>query len=204
MNPARALAPLILLVQPMTASDRAFTVDRNHTVLGFKAATPLFEVPGRFDRYRVDITGDPDAPAAVKVRVELDAASINTANAGRDTHLKSPDFFDSARFPKLLFSSDKAWREGDLIKVAGTLEIRGQKKELTLAFTPATGLNGAGIPTWSYRAALRIDRKDFGLGADSLAAKIGLKDNVDLDLLLVGFFGDPPQAPAPKRVRSKK
>jgi polyisoprenoid-binding protein YceI len=203
MNLGRALAPLILLLHPLAAADRIFTVDRNHTVLGFKAATPLFEVPGRFDRYRVDITGDPDAPAAVKVRVELDAASINTNNPARDTHLKSPDFFDAAHYPKLVFASEKAWREGDQVKVAGTLEIRGQKKELTLAFTPATGLNGAGVPTWSYRGTLRIDRKDFGLGAESLAAKLGLKDGVDLDLLLVGFFGDLPEAPAPKR-RPKK
>lgn len=204
MRLLRAFAPLLLLLQPLAAADRSFTVDRNHTVLGFKAATPLFEVPGRFDRYRVEITGDPDAPAAVKVRVEFDAASINTANPGRDTHLKSADFFDAAHHPKLVFTSEKAWREGDQVKVAGTLEIRGQKKELILAFTPATGLNGAGVPTWSYRGSLRLDRKDFGIGSDSLAAKIGLKDQVELDLLLVGFFNDAATPAAGKPRGSKK
>lgn len=190
MHLGRALAPLLLLLQPLSAADRTFAVDRAHTVFGFKAGTPLFEVPGRFDRYRVDISGDPDAPASVKVRVELEAGSINTSNSSRDTHLKSPDFFDAVRHPKLVFSSDRAWKEGDQLKVAGTLEIRGRKKDLTLAFQPATGLNGAGVPTWSYRGSLRIDRRDFGIGADSLAAKIGLKDPVDLDLLLVGFFNE--------------
>lgn len=190
MNISRVLAPLLLLLQPLGAAERAFTLDRAHTVFGFKAATPLFEVQGRFDRYRVDILGDPDAPGNVKVRVELEAGSINTSNASRDTHLKSADFFDAARFPKVVFSSDRAWKEGDQVKVAGTLEIRGQRKELVLAFQPATGLNGAGVPTWSYRGSLRIDRRDFGIGAESLAAKIGLKDPVDLDLLLVGFFKD--------------
>jgi polyisoprenoid-binding protein YceI len=194
MHPGRALAPLLLLLQPLSAGDRTFSVDRAHTVFGFKAGTPLFEVPGRFDRYRVDIAGDPDAPSTVKVRVELEAGSINTSNASRDTHLKSPDFFDAAHYPKLVFRSDRAWKEGDQVKVAGTLEIRGQKKELVLAFQPATGLNGAGVPTWSYRGSLRIDRRDFGIGADSLAARIGLKDPVDLDLLLVGFFKEPPEA----------
>lgn len=200
----RAFAPLLLLLQPLAGADRIFTVDRNHTVLGFKAATPLFEVPGRFDRYRIDITGDPDAPAAVQVRVELEAGSINTANPGRDSHLKSADFFDAAHHPKLVFTSEKAWRDGDQVKVAGTLEIRGQKRELTLAFTPATGLNGAGVPTWSYRGSLRLDRRDFGIGADSFAAKIGLKDTIELDLLLVGFFNDPPAETAPRRGRAKK
>lgn len=197
--PARALLPFLILLQPLAAADRSFAVDRAHTVFGFKAATPLFEVPGRFDRYTVDITGDPDAPATVAVRVELEAASINTANAGRDSHLRSPDFFDAARHPKLVFRSDRAWQDGDQLKVAGTLEIRGQRKELTLAFRPATGLNGAGVPTWSYRGSLRIDRRDFGIGADSLAAKIGLKDPVDLDLLLVGFFKEPQAGRPAKR-----
>ncbi len=195
----RALLPLLLVLQPLAAADRVFAVDRAHTVFGFKASTPLFEVPGHFDRYAVDITGDPDAPATVAVRVELEAASINTANAGRDTHLRSPDFFDAARHPKLVFRSDRAWQDGEQLKVAGTLEIRGQKKELTLAFRPANGLNGAGVPTWSYRGSLRIDRRDFGIGADSLAAKIGLKDPVDLDLLLVGFFKEPQAGRAARR-----
>lgn len=204
MRVLHAFVPMLLMLQPLAGADRTFTVDRNHTVLGFKAATPLFEVPGRFDRYRIDITGDPDAPAAVKVRVELEAGSINTANPGRDSHLKSADFFDAAHHPKLVFTSEKAWREGDQVKVAGTLEIRGQKRELVLSFTPATGLNGAGVPTWSYRGGLRLDRRDFGIGAESLAAKIGLKDSVEVDLLLVGFFNDPPPQAAPSRGRAKK
>ena len=199
MHLARAFAPLLLLALPLAAAERSFAVDRNHTVLGFKASTLLFEVPGRFGRYKVDIAGDPDAPSSVKVRVEVNAASIDTSNPTRDTHLKSPDFFDAAHFPKLVFTSDKAWKEGDQVKVAGTLEIRGRKKDLTLAFTPATGLNGAGVPTWSYRGSLRIDRKDFGLGAESVAAKIGMKDAVELDLLLVGFFNDPAPQPRGKK-----
>ena len=209
MNLLRRMAPLalVLLALPLHAGKREFSVDRNHSVLGFKAATPLFEVPGRFDRYKVQIEGDPDTLAEVKVRVELDAASINTSNAGRDQHLRTPDFFDAARYPKLVFTSEKAWKEGEQVKVAGTLEIHGQKKDITLAFTPATGLNGAGVPTWSYRGTLRIDRKDFGIGTDSLAAKIGLKDAVDLDLLLVGFFNEPAApaaAPARKHGKGKK
>lgn len=199
MNLSRALAPLLLLLQPLSASERAFALDRAHTVFGFKAATPLFEVQGRFDRYKVDILGDPDAPSSVKVRVELEAGSINTANSTRDTHLKSPDFFDATRFPKVVFRSDRAWKEGDQLKVAGTLEIRGKTKELVLTFQPATGLNGAGVPTWSYRGSFRLDRRDFGIGAESLAAKIGLKDPVDLDLLLVGFFTEREAAPRGKR-----
>ena len=74
--------------------------------------------------------------------------------------------------------------------VAGTLDLHGVKKDLTLAFEPAFGQNGAGVDTWSYEASLGIHRSDFGIGADSVAAKLSLKDPVELNLMLVGFFHD--------------
>jgi polyisoprenoid-binding protein YceI len=73
---------------------------------------------------------------------------------------------------------------------AGTLEMHGVKKDLTLAFEPAFGKNGAGVDTWSYEATFQLRRSDFGIGADSVAAKISLKDPVEVDLMLVGFFHD--------------
>ena len=90
MHLARAFAPLLLLALPLAAAERSFAVDRNHTVLGFKASTLLFEVPGRFGRYKVDIAGDPDAPSSVKVRVEVNAASIDTSNPTRTPTSRAP------------------------------------------------------------------------------------------------------------------
>jgi len=94
--------------------------------------------------------------------------------------------------------------------VAGTLDMHGVKKPMTLSFTPAFGKNGGGEDTWSYETTLKINRKDFGIGASSVAAKISLKDEVDLDLLLVGAFkakegaAEPDPAPAPKKVHRMK
>lgn len=76
--------------------------------------------------------------------------------------------------------------------------MHGRKKDLQIAFQEAKGLNGADVPTWSYKATLPINRKDFWIGTDSVAAKISLKDEVQLDLLLVGFFNDPEPEPARK------
>lgn len=200
------LAVSLMLGLPTLAGDQVFTPDTNHTVLGFKAATLLFDVPGRFERYHTDIAGDPDALSSVKIRVEIDAKSISTNNKMRDDHLRSADFFDAVRYPKIVFTSEKAWKEGDKIVVHGTLELHGQKKELQIPFTPAKGLNGAGAMTWSYKATLPLKRQDFALGADSVAAKISLKDQVDLEILLVGFFNDsaPAKATAPAQARKAK
>lgn len=198
----RSILPALLLALPLLAQPRVFRVDENHTVLGFKASTLLFDVPGRFTRYKADIQGDPAAPEGAKVQLDIDAQSISTAIQARDEHLRSADFFDVARYPKITFTSREVHRDGDRVVVRGTLAMHGVSRDLDLSFVSAEGLNGAGTRTWSYRATLPLDRLDFGLGAESVAAKISLKRPVELDLLLVGFFEEA-QAPA-KPASTKK
>ena len=184
------LALALLSFVTAFAGTKAFTPDTTHTRIGFKAATLLFKVDGRFDRTQVDIQGDPATLEGVKIRVVIDAASVDTQNETRDNHLRTADFFDVKRFPSIVFTSTRAWRQGGQVMVAGTLDMHGVKKDLTLAFDPAFGKNGAGVDTWSYETTFKLNRSDFGIGADSIAAKISLKDPVEVDLLLVGFFHD--------------
>ncbi len=187
----RLLLPALLLAIPLMAQTKVFRVDDNHTVIGFKASTLLFDVPGRFTRYKADIQGDPATLEGAKIRIDIDAKSINTANGSRDEHLRTADFFDVAKHPKITFTSREVRREGDRVVVRGTLAMHGVIKDLDLAFVAAEGMNGADVRTWSYRATLPLDRLDFGVGAESVAAKISLKRQVELDLLLVGFFEEP-------------
>ena len=190
----RSILPALLLALPLLAQTRVFRVDDTHTVLGFKASTLLFDVPGRFTHYKADIQGDPASPAGAKVLLDIDTRSIDTANNARDEHLRSADFFDAAKYPKITFISREVRREGERVVVRGTLVMHGSTRDLDLAFLAAEGMNGAGTHTWSYRGTLPLDRLDFGIGAESVAAKISLKRQVELDLLLVGFFEDPPVA----------
>jgi len=199
----RLLLSALLLAAPLMAQTKVFRVDENHTVLGFKASTLLFDVPGRFTRFKADIQGDPASLAGAQVHLDIDARSINTANASRDEHLRTPDFFDVARYPKITFASKEVRREGDRLLVKGSLTMHGVTKDLDLAFVAAEGMNGAEVRTWSYRATLPLDRLDFGVGAESVAAKISLRRQVELELLLVGFFEDPAPAKAVP-VKAKK
>jgi polyisoprenoid-binding protein YceI len=193
----RALLPALLLAAPLLSQARHFRVDDTHTVLGFKASTLLFDVPGRFTRYQAEIQGDPSAPEGATVRLDIDAKSVNTDNPTRDGHLRTPDFFDVAKYPKITFVSQAVHKEGDHVLVHGTLTMHGVSRDLDLTFQSAEGMNGAGTHTWSYRTTLPLDRLAFGIGAESVAAKISLKREVELNLLLVGFFEEPP-APAPQ------
>lgn len=196
------LAVLALPAPQAQAQTRVFEADTNHTSLGFKAATLLFKVDGTFRKYRTEITGNPDDPKDASVKVTLYTNSISTKNRQRDEHLVTDDFFDAAKYPRIVFTSSKVAREGGKVVVTGTLDLHGVKKELTIPFEPSFGKNGAGADTWSYEGSVKINRKDFGIGADSVAAKISLKDEVELNLLLVGFFEEA-KAEAPKNMTPK-
>lgn len=205
-----ALAALLLIAPAasLSAADKTFTPDTIHSRIGFSAKT-IFKVEGNFGKYATDISGDPDTLEHAKVRLEIEVASINTENKSRDTHLKTPDFFDAAKYPRIVFTSSKVWKQGAQVVVQGTLDMHGVKKELTIPFEPSFGKNGAGNDTWSYEGSLKINRNDFGIGSDSIAAKLGLKDTVELNLQLVGFFheketakSEPNKAPAKKQKKA--
>lgn len=197
----------LVLMAPATAlsaADKTFTPDTVHTRIGFTAKT-LFKVEGNFGKYTTEISGEPDTLENAAVKVEIDVASINTENKTRDSHLKKPDFFDAAKYPKIVFTSSKVWKQGTQVMVQGTLDMHGVKKDLTIPFEPSFGKNGAGNDTWSYEGSLKINRNDFGIGAGSIAAKISLKDTVELNLQLVGFFHEKEATkPVPAKAPVKK
>jgi polyisoprenoid-binding protein YceI len=168
----------------------AFTpleLDRVHSKVGFTAATILFDVDGQFREFVVNVEGDPSKPETVKVEANIDVASIDTGNAKRDDHLKSPDFFDAAKHPKIRFTSINVKSKGSELIVKGNLTMHGTTKLVSIPFKVAKGKNGAGVDTTTYKGKLTIDRNDFGIGTDSVAAKISLEDEVQIKLLVVTF-----------------
>lgn len=180
-------AALLVATLPALAGTKAFTPDTIHSRIGFTAKT-LFKVEGAFTKYQVEISGDPDSLQDAKVKLVIDAASINTDNETRDNHLRSADFFDAAKYPSITFTSKHIWKQDGHLMVGGTLEMHGVKKDLVIPFDLSTGKNGAGNDTWSYEGELKINRDDWGIGGADIVAKIGLKKEVTLDLQLVGFW----------------
>ncbi len=198
------LLAALLCFAPLFSAERMFRADRDHTRIGFKAATLLFDVPGKFTRYTASLSGDPDTLENARAVVELETASIDTENAKRDTHLRTADFFDAAKYPKITFTSSRIWRDGGILNVAGTLDMHGVKKDLVIPFEANKGETGGGT-TYAWKGSARLKRTDFGIG-EGIAAKISLKDEVELNLLLVGFFDEAKAAPAkatPARRRKK-
>ena len=186
-NALGAALGLLLVSSTAFAAYSALTLDHTHSKVGFTAETLLFDVDGEFSEYSVEIDGDPAKPDTVKVKASIAVASIDTQNTKRDNHLKSPDFFDVEKYPKITFTSTSARWKGSQLIVRGNLTMHGKTKQVTIPFKVAKGKNGAGVDTTTYKGKLTIDRNDFGIGTDSLAAKISLEDEVDLKLLIVTF-----------------
>ena len=179
------VAALSLVSAAALAAYAPLELDRVHSKVGFTAATVLFDVDGQFTKYDVQIEGDAARPETVRVRATIDVDSIDTQNTKRDNHLKSDDFFDAAKHPKITFTSTSIKGRGDQVTVKGNLSMRGKTKLVTIPFKVARGNNGAGIPTTTYKGKLTVDRNDFGIGTDDITAKISLEDDVDIKLVIV-------------------
>ena len=115
---------------------RTLDIDRSHSDVAFQVRHLLSKVRGRFADFSGTIHFDESAPQNSKVDVAIQAASIETAEADRDKHLRSADFFDAEKYSTLRFVSTSVVPRGDnTYDVAGNLTIRGQTRPATFDVT---------------------------------------------------------------------
>ena len=186
-NPLFSALGVLLVTSTAFAAFSPLKLDTVHSKVSFTAATVLFDVDGEFGKFSVSIDGDVSKPQTVKVEANIDVASLNTNNVKRDNHLKSPDFFDAAKYPMIRFASTGVKMQGSQLVVTGNLTMHGVSKLVSIPFKVAKGKNGAGVDTTTYKGKLTLDRNDYGIGTDSIAAKISLEDEVEIKLLVVTF-----------------
>ncbi|MBS1520174.1 MAG: YceI family protein [Bacteroidetes bacterium] len=143
-------------------------VDKAHAKVGFTVThLSLSEVDGNFKKFDASITSSkPDFSDAV-FEMSTDVASVSTDNDMRDNHIKSPDFFDAAKFPQITFKSKSITKIDDKkYKLTGDLTMHGITKQVDLDLT----LNGVGKdmrtqkPIAGFKVTGTINRNDFGVG----------------------------------------
>ena len=157
----------ITLGFPALGRAMMYDIDPAHTSAQF-AIRHLMVSTVRGDFRKVTGTVNLDEKDVTKSTVEatIDVASINTGNEKRDTHLRSPDFFDVAKFPSMTFKSKQIQKAGEgKYKITGDLTLRGVTKEVVLEFegnlTPVK--DPMGKTRIGGMATTKINRKDFGL-----------------------------------------
>ena len=142
-----------------------FTIDPDHSEVGFSVRHLLSRTRGRFSRFEGKVELDRDRPEASHVSFEVEAASIDTRQPDRDTHIRSADFFDVEHHPLVRFESTGIQPlGGDRYAVEGDLQLRGITKRMTLE---VRYLGVARDPWGGERAGFAIEvtlnRKEFGM-----------------------------------------
>ena len=148
-----------------------WVIDPDHTSIRFVARhVGLSRVHGRFTRFHGSIRiGDRTEDSSIDV--VIDAASIDTAAEKRDEHLRSPDFLDVERFPRIHFYSDRAQRvAGDRWHIDGTLNLRGASRGVRLdaAYLGLRSWNGDRL---GAVATAELHREDFTINWQQTLAK---------------------------------
>lgn len=181
---------LLVAVLGVGAHAQTWTVDAVHSSVTFKVSHMVVgKQKGAFNTFSGTINFDGKDYAKASVEFSIDVASINTENEKRDGHLKSADFFDAEKFPKISFKSTKVTHvEGNKFKITGNMTMRDVTKEVTFdaAFNGATKLPeqmGGGSKA-GFSASATINRQDFGVTWSKTLDGGGLVvgDEVSIDL----------------------
>ena len=166
-------------------SNERWEIDSSHSSVHFSVRhLVIAKVRGSFARWSGTLQVPDGDFSRATVAVTIDASSIETGVADRDTHLKSPDFFNVAEHPELRFVGKRIEGSGADINVVGDLTIKGITREVVLHVEQ---LGQAKDPWGNLRAAFSaktsIDRKDFGLTWQQLLETGGLMvgDRVEIE-----------------------
>ena len=145
---------------------QTYTVDPAHSRIGFVARHLGFsKVRGSFPSFKGTIDMEPGNLETLEASATIQTASVTTNDEKRDEHLRSPDFFDAAKHPELMFRSTSVRTDsGDHGVLVGDLTIRGVTKSVELA---VVYLGESPDPWGGTRIGIeaegKINRKDFGL-----------------------------------------
>lgn len=164
-----SLAAILALAQPAAAADYAIDTKGNHASINFRIKHLGYSwLVGRFDKFSGTFSWDGGKPDAAKVKVEIDTASLNSNQAERDKHLKSPDFLDVAKFPAATFESTAAKLDAaGKGTITGKLTLHGVSKDVILNVERI----GGGPDPWGgtregFAGTTTLTLADFGIVKD--------------------------------------
>ena len=171
-----------------------WALDPTHSEVAFKIRHLMISnVSGVFKNFKIDVKTEDDDFGKAKINAVIDVNSINTNNAQRDAHLLNSDFFETDKYPELVFNSTRIEKEDEQsYRLHGDLTIKGITKPVTLNLE----FNGIVNDPWgNERAGFlltgKINRSDWGISfnhlLDSGGVALGeeIKINSEIELVKV-------------------
>jgi len=186
-----AIAATSLVVSTSGAPD-AWTVDSSHTRVGFSIRHFFTPIEGRFDNVNVALTWDRENLAASHVEARIQVPSINTGNAKRDAHLRTPEWFGGTASNDITFKSTSIRPSGSAQFIAtGDLVIKGITRRVDVPFRligiqeipeSMRAMLGGAKQVASFEATLTVDRRTFGVGTGRWAETGVVGSDVDIKI----------------------
>lgn len=175
-----------VLSVPAFAAAGTYQIDPNHSTAQFVVRhLGISNVQGDFTKVSGTVVLDDEDISKSTVNAAIDVSSVDTRVQSRDNDLKSPNFFDVAKYPTMTFTSTKIWSTGNgTAKMTGNLTIHGITKEVTFDVTgPTAPINAMGGMRRGVEATMKISRKDFGITADAGFVGDEISITIDAELL---------------------
>ena len=184
----RLIPVLLCAALAAPAAAETFEIDPNHSSVGFRVRHLVGKVRGAFDKFSGTVDYQEGKPASWKANASIETASINTANSKRDEHLRSGDFFDVEKCPKMGFASTKVTQGKDgKLKLLGDLTLHCVTKPVALDLE----IGGAVNDPWGNRrlgasATGKVNRKDFGMtwnvAVEAGGVLVGKKVDIEIEV----------------------
>jgi polyisoprenoid-binding protein YceI len=154
-------------VAPSAQAGDLFKFDPAHSTIAFKVRHMLGSAKGKFAKFNGTIEVEREHPEKSSVVATIQAASIDTANAKRDEHLRTADFFDVGKFPEITFKSRRVKQTGaNAGEIVGDLTMHGVTRPITLSVQLlGDSASAAKSSTTRWRVTTApLKRSDFGIG----------------------------------------
>ena len=178
-----------LIAQVALFAQTKWNVDVAHSNVKFTVVhLVISDVEGSFNTFNGSMTSTKPDFAESTIEFTVDVNSINTNNEMRDTHLKSDDFFNAEKYPKMKFKSTSFKKvSGNKYLLIGNLTLRDVTKSVKFNVTyGGTAKDGYGNTKAGFKASTVINRFDYGLKWNALTEAGGatVGKNVTIDLRL--------------------
>lgn len=187
-----ALRGAVLAVLLSLSGDQAradalkLSIDPQHSTVGFRVRHLFTKVSGQFRGFEGTIEFDQKNLAASKVAVTIQASTIDTNVEARDKDLRSPRFFDVAKYPTLSFTSTGiADISGTRGRIKGSLTVHGVTREVVLdAEFLGAGKDPWGNQRFGFHGETKVNRKDFGMAWNEMIEAGGVLVGDEVEIVL--------------------
>ncbi|MFO0816517.1 MAG: YceI family protein [Pirellulales bacterium] len=146
-----------------------YAYDLVHSSVSFKARhLDISWIHGRFNEVDGKFSLDRQDPTKSTFQLTVKVASVDTANAARDEHLRQPDYFDAKQFPTIEFKSTAVKPIKDGYDVTGDFTMHGVTKSITLTLMGGKEIEWKGVKRVGFSTEVKLKRSDYGFDKSAI------------------------------------